>query len=142
MSIFIFIRVNYYNFKSINDYLGHIRGDEVLKEVAKKINSIFYREFNINARFGGDEFCIFEENSSVLIIKEKIKRLSKILEKTYIGKNNERISISASIGIVSYPYDGTNLKELIEKADRALYKSKENGKNQVTIYKDNFSISI
>ncbi|WP_252231671.1 sensor domain-containing diguanylate cyclase [Clostridium sp. ZBS15] len=139
-SILVFIDID--NFKLVNDCLGHISGDEVLRDVAKKINSIFDKEININARFGGDEFCVFEENSSILMIKEKIKKLSIILEETYMGKNGQKVNVSASIGIVSYPYDGTNLKELIEKADRALYKSKENGKNQVTIYNDGISISI
>ncbi|GAA0077397.1 hypothetical protein UT300005_17750 [Clostridium sp. CTA-5] len=133
-SILIFLDLD--NFKAINDYLGHMIGDEVLKDTAQKINSIFNEGNTINSRFGGDEFCIFEENSSILMIKEKIKKLSKLLEKGHVGKNNEPIRISASIGIASYPYNGTSLKELIEKADRALYKSKENGKNQITIYND------
>ncbi|SFD46501.1 sensor domain-containing diguanylate cyclase [Clostridium uliginosum] len=139
-NILIFIDLD--NFKTVNDYLGHIIGDEVLKDTAQKINSIFNKENNVNARFGGDEFCVFEENSSILMIKEKIKRLSKLLEESYIGKNNEKVSVSASIGIASYPYNGTSLKELIEKADRALYKSKENGKNQITIYNESIRISV
>ena len=136
--ILIFIDLD--NFKAINDNLGHMAGDEVLKDTANKICDIFNSTDAIISRFGGDEFCVFTPNISTSLIKEKIDRLCNNLNTTYIGNNDTKILVSASIGIAFYPKHGTTLESLIEKSDIALYKSKENGKNQFTIYSKNLDL--
>lgn len=127
------------NFKAINDNLGHIVGDEVLKDTANKICDVFNGTDVIISRFGGDEFCVFKPSHSISFIKDKISILCNNLNATYIGNNTE-ITVSASIGVSFYPKHGDTLESLIHKSDIALYSSKENGKNQFTIYNKKLEI--
>ena len=136
--ILVFIDLD--NFKAINDNLGHMAGDEVLKDTANKICDIFNGTDAIISRFGGDEFCIFNPNISCSLIREKINILCNNLKATYVG-NNIEITVSASVGIAFYPKHGKTVESLIHKSDIALYNSKENGKNQFTIYNSNLEIS-
>lgn len=134
---FIFIDLD--NFKAVNDNLGHMVGDEVLKDTANKINDVFNGTEAIVSRFGGDEFCVFNPSLSISLIKEKLKLLCDNLNAKYIG-NDIEVRVSASIGIAFYPNDGNTVESLIEKSDVALYLSKEKGKNQFTIYNEKFEI--
>lgn len=136
--ILIFIDLD--NFKAINDNLGHMEGDEVLKDTANKICDIFNDTDAIISRFGGDEFCVFNPNIPCSLIKEKINILCNNLKATYVG-NNIEITVSASVGVAFYPKHGKTVESLIHKSDIALYNSKENGKNQFTIYNSNLEIS-
>jgi len=128
------------NFKAVNDNLGHMVGDEVLKDTANKINDIFNGPDAIISRFGGDEFCVFNPSLSISLIKEKINALCNNLNARYIG-NNIEVRVSASIGIALYPNDGITVESLIQKSDVALYVSKGNGKNQFTIYSKKLEVS-
>lgn len=128
------------NFKAVNDNLGHMTGDEVIKDTANKIIDVFNEPDAIVSRFGGDEFCVFNPSLSIPLIKEKIKLLCENLNAKYIG-NNIEVRVSASIGIAFYPSDGKTLEALIEKSDVALYESKEKGKNQFTIYNKKLEVS-
>lgn len=128
------------NFKAVNDNLGHMTGDEVIKDTANKIIDVFNEPDAIVSRFGGDEFCVFNPSLSITLIKEKIKLLCENLNAKYIG-NNIEVRVSASIGIAFYPSDGKTLEALIEKSDVALYESKEKGKNQFTIYNKKLEVS-
>ena len=117
------------DFKNINDFLGHDVGDEVLKIVAKSIQSSV-REIDFVARIGGDEFVVvlpkFHHNMEVVDVAERIiKNISKPL-----SINDKTFNIGASIGIVIYPKNGKDKTELIKNADIAMYKAKELGKNQ------------
>ncbi len=136
--VLIFIDLD--NFKAINDNLGHIVGDEVLKDTANKICDNFNSTDAIISRFGGDEFCVFQPSISASLIKEKINRLCNNLNTAYVANNDTKILVSASIGIAFYPKHGTTLESLIRKSDIALYKSKENGKNQFTIYSESLEV--
>ena len=136
--ILVFIDLD--NFKAINDNLGHIVGDEVLVDTANKICDIFNNTEAVVSRFGGDEFCVFNPSISISIIKERINALCDNLNATYIYKES-KITVSASIGVAFYPKHGETLESLIHKSDIALYKSKENGKNQVTIYDSNLELT-
>lgn len=128
------------NFKAVNDNLGHMTGDEVIKDTANKIIDVFNEPDAIVSRFGGDEFCVFNPSLSIPLIKEKINLLRENLNAKYIG-NNIEVRVSASIGIAFYPSDGKTLEALIEKSDVALYESKEKGKNQFTIYNKKLEVS-
>ena len=128
------------NFKAVNDNLGHMVGDEVLKDTANKINDVFNGQDAIISRFGGDEFCVFNPSLSISLIKEKINILCNNLNARYIG-NNIEVGVSSSIGIAFYPKDGNTVESLIQKSDVALYVSKGNGKNQFTIYSKKLEVS-
>jgi len=120
-------------FKEINDTLGHDYGDKVLQIAAKRMRNIL-REKDFIARLGGDEFVIILPNVSDKNILEKLvlKILKSIEEQMHI--HNNTVSITASIGIAIFPDDADNEKDLIKKADIAMYKSKELGHNQVVYF--------
>ena len=127
----IFLDIDY--FKVINDTLGHDNGDNLLIHIAKTIKSCL-REGDIAARMGGDEFTIILANmTSQEQITAAVELLfRKIAEPILIEEN--LIQITPSMGISIYPKDGKGIHELLKRADSALYKSKEKGRNQYHFY--------
>ena len=129
----LFLDLDY--FKKINDNYGHLVGDEVLKEVVKRINSCI-RNSDILARFGGEEFilllpCTGQEDAFLLAERIRIYICSKVIK-----TNKLEVSISTSIGLSSNLNNNT-LEDLIKKADHALYKAKKNGRNTTKVYENN-----
>ncbi len=120
------------DFKIVNDTLGHDAGDNLLKEVVKRINESI-REEDLIARIGGDEFIIVFEETSVEEIEGISERILKNVAATYLLDGNEA-NISLSIGISMYPDDGEDRETLIEHADKAMYFAKSNGKNNYKLY--------
>ncbi len=113
------------NFKSINDSKGHLFGDDVLNRFAKILTAIS-REEDIVCRYGGEEFIVIlpETNSScALIFAERLRLEMKNQE--FFRVNN----ITFSGGVSSYPQVGKKSSELLECADKALYKAKLSGKD-------------
>lgn len=120
------------NFKNINDKYGHDIGDVAIKEI-KKILDRNLRASDLMARFGGEEFCILLEDISqenVAILFEKIRN---DFEKNIIKTKNHEIKYTVSFGIAYGLLD--SLEAMVNLSDDALYDSKENGRNQVTIKK-------
>lgn len=121
------------NFKKVNDTYGHLAGDRVLKEFAKVIKKVI-RKTDIACRFGGEEILIILNGLSkeqAFLIAERIR---KKLEESNITINGSSINVTVSGGIASYPDDANNLKELLHKADAALYiEGKAKGKNKIAI---------
>ena len=125
--------IDFDDFKSINDNYGHLQGDKVLIFVIKHIKEIF-SEGEIVGRIGGDEFVVFAGN--ITNIDEALKKasiLKQALDTTYIS-DNKTIPISGSIGIAIYPEAGLHYEQLMDRADQALYKVKEQGKNNFMLY--------
>lgn len=121
------------DFKQINDYYGHLFGDEVIKAVANLLGKAVDGK-GICGRFGGDEFFILLEEGitedEVRIFWRSVRTEVQRLFKDRL----EEIKLSISVGISCYPKDGMSYKELFLKADRALYLAKEKGKNRYIIY--------
>ncbi len=116
------------NFKAINDTFGHLSGDEVLKEIANRLKSAI-RKYDTVFRVGGDEFLVLSiEIKKIDQIDILAKRLLKLARLPLIIKNMT-IQPLFSIGIAVYPENTGTPDELINNADKALYKSKESGKN-------------
>lgn len=122
-------------FKRINDTYGHLVGDEILKRFVSDAKA--YLEFAKIFRFGGDEFLLLIENSS----EEEAKEILESFRKQINGKEHkldgikEVINIGLSIGLTELkPYD--QVSKLLDRADKALYKAKENGRNQTVAYSD------
>lgn len=115
------------NFKCINDTYGHIFGDEILKTVAKTIKENIRQE-DIIARYGGEEFIIAFIDKNKDEAKEILDRVRLVVSNL---KFKNEVSVSFSGGIESW--DNTDLALIISKADKLLYKAKNNGKNQVII---------
>ncbi len=120
-------------FKKINDTLGHHFGDDVLIEAALRLKSII-REEDTLARLGGDEFTIILKDvkgiQSASIVAQKI--ISIIKEPIYT--RGQTLSISSSIGISMFPDDATSEENLIKFADTAMYKAKDEGRDNFQFY--------
>ncbi|MCK9491205.1 MAG: EAL domain-containing protein [Sulfurimonas sp.] len=111
------------NFKNINDKFGHIAGDDILIEVANRLNMFFTKDEMI-IRQGGDEFIVFANNINRKEIELKIQDLINYISKVYhIGKRDFRIGVS--IGIAECPKDAKNIEELLSLADTAMYQAKK-----------------
>lgn len=116
-------------FKLVNDRFGHIAGDKVLKSVASCIKENL-RPSEISGRYGGEEFCIICPQSDSEETCSIAERLRIAIEKLTIDIGVEKINITASFGAYStQDLSGIKREELLQKADSALYKAKENGRN-------------
>lgn len=121
------------NFKSINDTYGHESGDRVLEGFAKRLKYVIRAE-DTAARLAGDEFAILLENiSSPLAIATVIEKIFLALS-IPINMGEEQISVTTSIGVSICPKDGDEPKNLIMKADMAMYHVKKGGKNTFQFY--------
>ncbi len=127
------------DFKAVNDNLGHFFGDEVLRDISSGLKEAF-REIDIIARIGGDEFIVFVENMSDMdIISKKAEKILDVYRKTYSGEYKD-YSISGSVGVALYPRDGITYDEIYQNADKALYHAKMQGKNRYMFYSADFNI--
>lgn len=126
-SIFSVIMMDIDNFKKINDKYGHATGDNVLKRVAESISTAM-RKNDVVARWGGEEFlilCVETREKDAVILAERIR--AAIESADYPVKRD----VTASFGVAEIIL-GESIESLIEKADQALYVSKEKGRNMVT----------
>lgn len=120
------------DFKKINDSLGHLAGDAVLEAIAGKMQSVFSDQ-TIIGRIGGDEFVIFiPQLAASHEILPKADALAASLQQIKPGSHPDA-RITASIGIAFAPHHGTTYKSLLAGADKALYTSKNSGKNNFAI---------
>lgn len=126
------------HFKEVNDTLGHNTGDELLKIVAERLTQLV-REEDMVARMGGDEFLFLlqeiGDNNDALVIARKIV---ESLKQPY-GIQGHRIDITTSVGISLFPDNGKDMDELMRKADIAMYRAKEEGRNGFMLYSDGMS---
>ncbi|RUV68543.1 EAL domain-containing protein, partial [Mesorhizobium sp. M5C.F.Cr.IN.023.01.1.1] len=127
------------NFKLVNDTLGHNAGDELLKTVAARMVECV-RATDTVVRLGGDEFVIvlFDQPTNVDLIAETLQKIRMaIAEPVRLGAH--RLRATASIGIASYPKDGTNPDALLANADAAMYRAKEFGRDNFQFYAPEFN---
>ena len=132
---FIFVTLDLDFFKGVNDTYGHAAGDQVLVELAKRF-SLGLRSTDTVARLGGDEFVgIFpcEAGMEQTTAETVMNRFYDNLKPPVILKDIE-YQLRSSVGIAFFPQHAQDVPTLLEHADMALYKAKENGKNQYAIY--------
>lgn len=122
------------NFKGINDTLGHVYGDMVLKEVADRLSSLVSQKVFLS-RIGGDEFVILLSEDDKNEIIKYIELIREQFQKSFILKNKENY-IQFSIGICRFPEDCSDANQLIMNADTAMYKAKLSGKDNYVFYHD------
>ncbi|MBE0506382.1 MAG: sensor domain-containing diguanylate cyclase [Marinospirillum sp.] len=116
------------HFKEVNDTLGHPVGDKLLQAVAKRVGERL-RELDTLGRLGGDEFLVLLEHS---VSRESAARVAdKIIQSLTepFSLDGHEIRIGVSIGISLFPDDGDNTDDLVKHADIAMYRAKENGRN-------------
>lgn len=121
------------HFKLINDASGHPAGDELLKQVAVRLKELIRKEDTV-ARLGGDEFTVLlseiDSSDDAATVAEKI--LHEIARPFRL--DHTEVVISASIGISAFPNDGSDAATLLKNADTAMYRAKENGRNNFQFY--------
>ncbi len=123
------------HFKTINDTLGHLAGDSVLKTIANLILSEKRAE-DIAARFGGEEIVLIlpgTQKYSALILAERIRHKIEYMN-LYFEK--QMIQATVSGGIANFPLDTDLAGELLDCADRALYRAKHRGRNQIVLFSE------
>jgi len=121
------------NFKAVNDKLGHREGDRILKVAATTIEEVT-GQGNIAARVGGDEFIVLIAKMDEAEVEQLAAELIRKVNEEF-SSLRKKIGLAPSISVgIAFPSSGDDLETLYEKADRALYRSKENGKNQYNLY--------
>lgn len=123
-------------FKKINDTYGHLFGDEVIKMVAGKMQEVATSYHGIAARYGGEEFVIVLPDVKVDEFHQIIRDLKENIDSTKLTYDEEVIQVKISVGISSYPETSTSFTELLNRADGAMYYSKRNGRNSITVDSD------
>jgi len=125
------------HFKDINDSLGHPTGDYVLREISHLIDGAM-REYDLLCRYGGEEFILMLMGKVSLVDVEKIcERIRCLVEEHSFEFGGELLSVTASFGVCYLEnVGGHTVESVIDMADKALYVSKENGRNMVTVSTD------
>ncbi len=121
------------HFKDFNDTLGHQVGDTCLQMVSRVIADSARRDADIAARYGGEEFCILLPETGrpgALAVAERVRRN---VEKEQFPVGDRHVPVTVSLGVACHhPTTPDDARQLLEEADRALYESKQNGRNQIT----------
>lgn len=121
------------HFKDINDTLGHLFGDRLLQEVAKRLSELVRKEDTV-ARLGGDEFTVILESISNIVDAEGVaeKILHAVRQPFQLGTHE--VYVTTSIGITLYPMDDNDIEKLIMNADAAMFYAKSHGRNTYELY--------
>ena len=121
------------DFKKVNDTLGHLAGDFVLKKVANLITKE-KREEDVVARYGGEELVVILPETNKINTIIKAERIRKKIQDMPLVFDGKKIQISVSGGIATFPQDAVESDKLIHCADQALYRAKAEGKNRICLY--------
>lgn len=125
----LFIDIDH--FKKVNDSFGHVIGSKLLKDLGDVLVDQV-RATDTVYRYGGDEFIVLMRRTKTSTVHDVAKRmLGKVKNTDFIIKDNEVYKLSVSIGIAEFPKDASSPKEIIEFADKMMYKSKDNGRGKV-----------
>ncbi len=121
------------NFKEANDLLGHANGDQLLEKTAEILKEMF-KGGDVIGRIGGDEFMVYMRNLST--ISDADEMAGNIVKQVRydLDFEGQPIRVTCSVGVAVYPYHGKTYEELFEKADRAVYTVKANGKDGYRVY--------
>jgi diguanylate cyclase (GGDEF)-like protein len=121
------------NLKQINDTHGHESGNRLLQHLVRCIREQL-RGSDVMARFGGDEFIVLLPETNSKGAMEMAERIRKAVEISRFDVRTGDTSITVSLGVASYPEDGGNLDVILDKADKAMYRGKQRGRNRVIAY--------
>jgi diguanylate cyclase (GGDEF)-like protein len=130
---FAFLMVDIDRFKECNDRYGHLVGDVILKDVAKIIKDSL-RQIDLVCRYGGEEFSIILTETDRVGAMFAAERIRQSVETRHIRAYDEDLKVTISVGISVFPSHGRDIHELLDKADEALYKAKQTGRNKVCVY--------
>ena len=121
------------DFKSINDRYGHPVGDAILERIVGEIKSEVRGDMDLVARYGGEEFAVILPETPTEVAAEVAERIRRRIDERLFRppEAQDVIRVTVSIGLAAYPNDASTKRELVEKADSALYRAKRGGKNAV-----------
>jgi len=121
------------NFKAINDEHGHLRGDEVLRAIARRLERVA-RQADTVARIGGDEFVVLQPGVHSRDDVEKLGRRvqAALAEPIAIGAASCKLTVSG--GVALYPADGCDSQSLLAHADAAMYRVKQSGRDDIAFF--------
>ncbi|MCY4644936.1 MAG: GGDEF domain-containing protein [Bacteriovoracales bacterium] len=122
-------------FKKLNDENGHDAGDHILTEMAKVIKKGGVRDGDVFARYGGEEFVILLPNTNLKQSYEIAERIRGLVEETPFRYEDKPLSITVSVGVADYRLGVNTGVDLFKRADRAVYASKNGGRNQVNFFR-------
>ncbi len=120
------VLINLDRFKEINESFGHLAGDELLREVARRIATVARRQGDTIARMGGDEFAVLMPDTEARAGMKLLREIARTLE-TPLSLAGDSVEIRASGGLATYPEHGTDITTLLRHADAAMYTAKRNG---------------
>jgi diguanylate cyclase (GGDEF)-like protein len=121
------------HFKKVNDTYGHAAGDMVLKELSRIISTKLVRANDFFARYGGEEFVLILSGTPVSAAIDIAERIRKTIQESEFSFESKQIPVTVSVGCASRKNEEASWDVLFERADKALYSSKQNGRNRVTI---------
>jgi diguanylate cyclase (GGDEF)-like protein len=121
------------HFKDVNDTYGHQAGDEVIRQTSRTLQRTI-RKTDVAGRYGGEEFAVLLVNTEKDNAHILAERLRKRIEALTIQYDGMEIKFKISLGLAELDENLNDHTEWLEQADQALYYSKENGRNQTTIY--------
>jgi len=125
-----FLMLDIDNFKQFNDRYGHLVGDAILRQVSKTIlNAV--RQIDFIGRYGGEEISIVLAETNIQQAIFAAERIRQSIAAEAIKVYDEKLRVTVSIGVSTFPNNALNMQNLIEMADQALYLAKETGKNKV-----------
>jgi diguanylate cyclase (GGDEF)-like protein len=130
---FTVIMIDVDGLKSVNDQYGHTTGSRLITTIAQSIKDSV-RTTDVLARYGGDEFVVLMTHTSTEHARMAAERIRAAIHNTAFDMKGNRISTTVSIGIASFPEGVAEAAEVLDKADIALYKSKQSGRDRVTYY--------
>ncbi|MHB8730262.1 MAG: GAF domain-containing protein [bacterium] len=119
-------------FKRYNDTYGHLRGDDVLRMVARTLEREHRKQIDFVARYGGDEFIVLLPHTPGAIAADVAERIRRTMEDTPFIVGRDIASVTVSLGVAAFPEDGDTTVTLIDAADRRMYAAKRRGGNAVT----------
>ena len=126
-----FLMIDLDKFKDYNDRFGHVAGDIVLRTIGMILKDFFEKPGNLVCRYGGEEFSILLPDCSKKKAQQLAEEVRKKIAEQSILLRREKTYITVSVGLAAFPADAQTKEELIHKADQALYRAKQEGRNQV-----------
>jgi diguanylate cyclase (GGDEF)-like protein len=128
-----FLMLDIDHFKDFNDKYGHLVGDVILMAVSNTIKENI-RQIDLVGKYGGEEFCVILTETNAEGAQFVAERIRKAMEEKSVAAYDEDLKVTISIGVSAFPQDSSDLNTLVDKADQALYKAKESGRNRVCVY--------
>ncbi|HEY8357153.1 MAG TPA: GGDEF domain-containing protein [Ramlibacter sp.] len=122
------------HFKKLNDGHGHDAGDFVLSEMARLIRETGLRAGDVFARYGGEEFCILLPDTNLDQGRDAAERIRQSIERHAFIYDGQRLAVTASIGVADHGDGVATATDLFKRADAAVYRSKQQGRNRVSIF--------